>query len=402
MIAHIMCLTSSGGIPIFTRKKGEGSTMTFSKMASMSGIHMFLKSQDIKLNDTKMPDTIVVWKDFAESITLIAIATGTTKKVLENFIDAVFNAMILVVGIDEIKNPRNIERLKKELRSCHVIIDKLLECLDIGDRTGTGTDLITMTNSILCSENHLLQANSTYGCILIHGCLAVATNSWWQLSPIENKLLTMAITIDRNCSACDLPVFLPKMSPNVAFRLVSVTLINGIQVLALCGPMPDLIEVEKLSIQYWRSHIDLLRIAEQCYPQCYPSDMSLDPSILGFLLVNYQMGKYIISKNAKQLVSNSIGNHRLDILRTFYYQAVETFLTSDNNDRQDQEKNLAEQKNIRAKETYWCSEYYKCHALKEKDNILCILYTYSVPIYTIRMITRKTMKMFMSDKQMCW
>lgn len=65
-------------------------------------------------------------------------------------------------------------------------------------------------------------------------------------------------------------------------------------------------------------------------------------------------------------------------------------------------KNLAEQKNIRAKETYWCSEYYKCHALKEKDNILCILYTYSVPIYTIRMITRKTMKMFMSDKQMCW
>lgn len=57
--------------------------------------------------------------------------------------------------------------------------------------------------------------DSTYGCILIHGCLAVGTNSWWQLSPIENKLLTMAITIDRNCSACDLPVFLPKMSPNV-------------------------------------------------------------------------------------------------------------------------------------------------------------------------------------------
>lgn len=29
MIAHVMCLTSSGGIPIFTRKKGEGSTVGF-------------------------------------------------------------------------------------------------------------------------------------------------------------------------------------------------------------------------------------------------------------------------------------------------------------------------------------------------------------------------------------
>lgn len=67
----------------------------------------------------------------------------------------------------------------------------------------------------------------------------------------------------------------------VAFRLVSVSLVNGIQVLALCGPTPDLIEVEKLAIQCWRNHIDILRSAEQCYPQCFPSEMSLDPGILG-------------------------------------------------------------------------------------------------------------------------
>lgn len=134
--------------------------MTFSKMASLSGIHMFLKSQDIKLNDTKMPDTVIAWKEFAESITLIAIASGTTKKNLEMFIDAVFNSMILVVGIDEIKNPRNIERLKKDLRACNALIDRLLDCLDIGDRTCTGTELMNMSSSILCSENHLLQASS--------------------------------------------------------------------------------------------------------------------------------------------------------------------------------------------------------------------------------------------------
>ncbi|KAF7994517.1 hypothetical protein HCN44_003989 [Aphidius gifuensis] len=116
MTAQVMCLTSSGGIPLFTRKKGEINAMTFTKMASLNGVQMFLKSQNIKLINTLLPDMTVVWKEFADSITLITIASGTTKLVLDNFLNAVFNSMIFVAGIDEIKNPRNIEKLKKELR----------------------------------------------------------------------------------------------------------------------------------------------------------------------------------------------------------------------------------------------------------------------------------------------
>lgn len=130
--------------------------MTFSKMASLSGIHMFLKSQDIKLKSTDMPDTTVVWREFAESITLIAIASGTTKNVLEKFVEAVFSAMVLVAGIAEIKNSKHIEKLKKELRNCNNIIDKLLDCLDIGNRSCSEIDLLTMSSSILCPENHFL------------------------------------------------------------------------------------------------------------------------------------------------------------------------------------------------------------------------------------------------------
>ena len=135
--------------------------MTFSKVASLNGVHIYLKSQNIKIHDTEMPDAMVVWKDFAECVTLIAVASGTTKYILEKFIDAVFSTMILIVGLDEIKGLRNIERLKRDLRVCNPIIDKLLECLDIGDRTSSKTDFINMTDSILCSENYLLQAGIT-------------------------------------------------------------------------------------------------------------------------------------------------------------------------------------------------------------------------------------------------
>lgn len=123
---------------------------------------MFLKSHDIELLKTKMPDTTISWKEFEESVVLIAIASGTTSSVLEKFLQVVFDSMVLIVGIEEIKNPRNIERLKRELRGCNNIIDKLLECLDIGDKISTKSDFIDLNDSILCTENCLLQVENFF------------------------------------------------------------------------------------------------------------------------------------------------------------------------------------------------------------------------------------------------
>ena len=137
--------------------------MTFSKMASLNGVHMFLKTLDVELLNTDVPDTAIVWKEFNDCITLIAIASGTTKQVINKLLDASFNSMVLIVGLKEIEQPRNVERLKRDLRICYPIIDKLMECLDISDKTGTKTDLVEFTNCIMCSENHLLQV-----CLLLH------------------------------------------------------------------------------------------------------------------------------------------------------------------------------------------------------------------------------------------
>ncbi|XP_012281102.1 protein fuzzy homolog isoform X1 [Orussus abietinus] len=422
MAAHVMCLTSAGGIPVFTRRKGEGEMMTFSKMASLNGVHMFLKSQNADLLVTYMPDTTVVWKEFEGCITLIVMASGTTKYVLDKFLTLVFNAMVLVAGIDEIKNPRNLERLKKDLRVCNPIIDKLLECLDIGDRIGSKTDLIDMTESIMYTENHLFQTcldaymeslDSMYGCLLVHGCLAVATECWWTLDTIERKLLIAAMNSDSNYTARDMPVFLPYKSPNVAFRLVSVTLVNHIEVLALCGTMPELPEIERLAIQCWRSSIDILRTSELYYPRNFPVGTSLDSGILGFLLANYKVEKFVLSRNSQHSKNRITGAHRLDTLRTFYYQAVETFMLLDDTQEANKERstncsmNPTSRHNSEglfhgAKETYWCSEYHKCHALKDDSHIFCVLYTSTIPTHTMRLITQKTLKTLLADKLVCW
>ncbi|XP_043271084.1 protein fuzzy homolog isoform X2 [Venturia canescens] len=387
--------------------------MTFSKVASLNGVHMFLKSQNIDLQDTETPDTSIVWKEFANCITLIVVASGTSKYILERFLEAVFSAMVLVAGMDEIKNLRNVERLKRDLRICNPIIDKLLECMDIGDRNSSKTDFIDMTSCIMSPENYLLQSclemfmeclDSMYGCVIIHGCTAVATESWWDLDPIERKLLVMAVTSDTQSSALDLPVFLPNRSPNVAFRLVSITLVNGVEVLGLCGPSPELTEVERLAVQCWRSHIEVLRTAEEAYPRNIPAGIIPDSGILAFLLVNYKLGKFVISRNSQQSKIRIAASHRLDILRTFYYQAVENFLIPRQSGNIEEEESMKnEGKSFGGgRETYWCSEYHKCHALKENDYVMCTLYTSVVPTHTMRFITQKTLKTLLADKQVCW
>ncbi|XP_011502317.1 PREDICTED: protein fuzzy homolog isoform X2 [Ceratosolen solmsi marchali] len=393
MTSHVMCLTSSGGIPLFVRKKGDGDLMTFSKIASLNGIHMFLKTHNIELLNSDMADTSIVWKEFKGCITLIAIAS--------------------VVSLKDIEQPRSVEKLKRDLRPCYSIIDKLLEYLDIGDISGTKTNFFDLTDSIICSENHLLQIcldtfmeylDSLYGCILIHNCLAVATESWWSLNPKERKLIILAITTNNNCGTNDLPIFLPYKSPNLAYRLVNVTLVDNIQVLALCGPNPDVKEIERLAFQCWRNNIEILRTSVQCYPRNFPYSISLDSRILGFLLVNYKIKKFVMSRNVQHLKNQISRTYQLDTIKTFYHYAVETlFYTIDSytkNLERNEEKTTDQFKS--AKETYWSFEYHKCHALKELDHIICVLYTSIVPTHTMRLITHKTLKIILTEKQICW
>ena len=120
--------------------------------------------------------------------------------------------------------------------------------------------------------------------------------------------------------------------------------------------------------------------------------------------MNYKIGKFVLSRNAQHSKNHVSGTHRLDTIKTFYHHAVETFLLpTDFSVEIDEEATNKSTEHFKgAKETYWCSEYHKCHALKEGDHIFCILFTSAVPTHTMRLITQKTLKILLADKQICW
>ncbi|PNF23702.1 fuzzy-like protein [Cryptotermes secundus] len=391
--------------------------LPFSVVASLNGVHMFGKSQSVVLRSTSTQETTVVWKVWEDSVTLIVAACGASEMLLNQLLTSVFNVMVLAVGIDELCSARNAERLKRELRVCYPLLDRLLECVDVtsSDRAANCSDLLGLVEVTLCQENHLLQSlvdtwaecvDSLYGFLLIRGRVAVATSSWWQLDPEEMKLLALLVSVEGTCTACDIPVFLPCKSPAVPFRLVACGLVGGIQICALCGPSPPLTEVEHVSIQCWKGAIDVLRAAEQCFPRNFPPSIQLDNGVMGLLLVDHQAGKFLLSRNqrtdAGKKESRSLsGAHRLDVLRTFYHQVAATFM---NQSSGNSEGAAAYEQPVTspALETYWCSEYHKCHALRHGTTLLCVLYASAVPIHTMRLITQRTLKFLTGDKQLCW
>lgn len=118
-----------------------------------------------------------------------------------------------------------------------------------------------------------------------------------------------------------------------------------------------------------------------------------------------------MSKNPQQTTSRktSSSSHRLDILRTFFYQAVMNTLIpntqtwQENNIYEDQKTDkLALDEQNDGVETYWCSEYHKCHAVKVGNNILCVLYNSATPTHAMRLISKSTLSLLISDKQVCW
>ena len=86
-----------------------------------------------------------------------------------------------------------------------------------------------------------------------------------------------------------------------------------------------------------------------------------------------------MSRNVQQ-ASKRTGTHRLDILRTFFHQAVDVV---------ENELKLSifydkNTENIINSEQYWSADYHKCHFLAQDDHILCVLYISAIQNHTMR------------------
>ncbi|XP_060604076.1 protein fuzzy homolog isoform X1 [Ruditapes philippinarum] len=402
MVAYIFCLTASGGVPVFARNKNGLKPLPFPVIGSLNGVHMFAKSHDVELLSTVTDDSKIVWKSFNDSLTLVVIAEDDNADDchLANVLLYVFDAMIMLLGFDEVTNIKNVERFKKDARVCFPLIDRFLEDHDLL----TFGDLVNAVDVIAAPENSVLQsfldafaecADSPYGCLLVHGKVSVATRKWWSLTSGELVLISALISSFSSCSSRDVPVFLPDASPSVPHRLMTFQLTRHIEVCVLCGPSPSLADLEEEVGRFWRTSYESLRAVLQNHPSNVPSNTVLDSNLLGFLLVNVETNRCLCSVHPPSTDDEVLEVHeKRHILRSYYKHVVGNFFASKIEGSGKGPSDFTHS----AMDTYMTTDTHKCYAMLSPPYQIYALYNTNIPTFAMRNITEKTLQILTKDK----
>lgn len=159
------------------------------------------------------------------------------------------------MGLEELTNIRNVERLKKELRASYCLIDSFLGNSElIGDLT--------------------------------------------------------------QCVDCVIP---PEGSAmQVPHRLLTLTLLRGLELCLLCGPRPPLGQLDpQLMERWWQPLLEPLRACLPLGPRALPEGFPLHSDILGLLLLHLELRRCLFTVEPSKDKEPS-PEQRRRLLRNFY------------------------------------------------------------------------------------
>ncbi|KAM6918495.1 protein fuzzy homolog [Xenentodon cancila] len=416
---QLLCLTAGSGVPLFTR--GASRQLPFSVIGSLNGVHMFGGGQGAVLSCCETEGGgKVVWRVFQDSVMLIAVSgcgprgscsSSEVQSRLTRLLENVWNCMVLVLGQDELANVRNVERLKKDLRSCFRLIDELLE----ERQEGVLGNLTHCADSLLPPNPTLLQeavdgfaqaADSEFGCLIIQGRIAAATEKWWRLAPQEIVLLS---TLIRSLSAsgsasCDYPIFLPQGSPTVAHRLLRFQLLPGADVCVLCGPTPSLHRAEtELVGRFWSPLVETLRDCLDVGERCIPRSVSLRPDVLALLLINREARRSVscVMTNTHRSLGGPLPSKARcwELLRLFYIFTISHYFTQEEapcvppEDRPQipPSEDFLLGFSHHPQQCYLVTEECKSYGLQTSQHQLFLLISLSVPTFALRTVATHTL-----------
>lgn len=417
---QLLCLTASSGVPLFTR--GASKQLPFSVIGSLNGVHMFGGGHGVTLSSCETESGgKVVWRVFQDSVMLIAVngggrgSPGGSKEEevhLQRLLENVWSCMVLVLGQDELANVRNVERLKRDLRSCFCLIDPLLEEKQegiLGTLTHCADSLLPPNPTLLqeAMDGFAQAADSEFGCLIVHGRIAAATEKWWLLAPQEIVLLSalMRSLSASGSASCDYPLFLPQGSPTVAHRLLRFQLLPGADVCVLCGPTPSLHRAESgLVGRFWTPLVETLRDCLAVGERSLPGSVSLRPDVMALLLINRETRRSVSC--VRTLTNHPPGDPPLpskprcwELLKLFYIFSTTRYFN--------QEETLSVSSEERAQrantedfvlgfthqpqQCYLVTEECKSFGLQTPQHQLFLLVPLSVPTFALRTVATQTL-----------
>ncbi|XP_053961073.1 protein fuzzy homolog [Anastrepha ludens] len=401
MSIYLLCLTTNGGLPVFTRKKGDCDNLPFSTVASLNGFHMFFKSLGITLQVTYSEDWTYIWRDFHNAVTLIVCGRSMTEGILQSLAEIVFGAIALFVNYNELVDLTLLDRMKKEARNYVPLIDAALEACT--------TRILGFTECILSVENQQLTqrlndfsglCGSLFCCLVVGNSVAVGTEGWWDLDPIDRELLLLLLN-SASTLQNDVPVYLPKRDATLAYRFVTIPLAPSSIVCVICGAGPSFRELRAMAQDAFGS--ENLQNVERCMTRHLPEHFEIDQCVLAIIVANVKVKKCVLAHNLNQTSGGkrTIGGGllRLDFIKKIFDQTLQYNKALNGKSKEVE----LHSRYLEPLDQYWCLDYHKCYAHYDQlGNTIFILFTSSIPTPAMRFITQKLLFSISQDKSIGW
>ncbi|RUS81064.1 hypothetical protein EGW08_011183, partial [Elysia chlorotica] len=310
-------------------------------------------------------------------------------------------------GKEDLLNIRNVERFKREIKVCFQLVDALL----LQAASPLFSDLTGAVDVLMVSEAQVLQnfieafaeaAESPYGCLLVGGRVVVATERWWGLTAGELTLLSTLLLSLSECSARDVPVYLPHGSPAVPHRLMTFELLRHVTVCVICGPSPPLSDLEKEIGRFWVPAVETLKSVRKIVPRNIPVSIEIDPNILGFILVNTLTHRCLNSVSLLRESGRSQGEEqarqekRRAVLRSFYTMVIGSYFSAAAG-KSGPDRGPGELRH-EPTDTYIVCSGHKCYAHSSWKYQMFVLFAAKTPTFAMRSVTQKTLTLIIKDK----
>nr|SVE75796.1 EOG090X07E6 [Daphnia hispanica] len=136
----------------------------------------------------------------------IATDTSLTTVHLKHILDLVSHTMVFYLGLEELVNVKNIERLKKDLKVCYPLIDTILDGLNPKEDLEEFCDLTDYTDVLSCPERSTFEGilncfaesvGTVFGCLRVSSKVAAATPNWWTLDNVELLQIQLLLSNER-------------------------------------------------------------------------------------------------------------------------------------------------------------------------------------------------------------
>ncbi|XP_037828767.1 protein fuzzy homolog isoform X2 [Lucilia sericata] len=399
MSIYLICLTTNGGLPILTRKKGNCENLPFSTIASLNGLHMFFKSLGVALYTTYANNWTYVWHDFFNAITVIICSCGISRYTAELLPELIFGAFSLFISRDEMSHPSLLERLKKESKNYLRLIDGILDTC-ISQLLGFSNCLLSTENAQMLqflNEEFSTQCGSLFCSLVVGHKIAVATEGWWDLDIIDRQLLILFLQTSSSLQN-DVVVYLPKKSPNVAYRFVTLSISANSALCVICGAEPTLRSLHEIAENTFRGESNILHSMERLIPGGLPEHIGLDSGIVAIIIANIMTRKCVFSSNIHHSASTTryLGDfYNMDVLKTFFDDSFSNALYY--------RSNLTTNNVCELSSQYWSLDTHKCISHFDlNNNIVCLLFISSIPMHTMKYIGEQIFNQIIQDKSLCW